>query len=371
MNRTFPTLIVLSSLGALVACSGERQQNAQVPQIVRNISLIDVQKRNIPDLLQAVGTVRAEQTSTLAAQMMGNITEIRVHEGDHVQRGQVLAVIDESQPRAAVDRAIAVNNASQQQLAAAETDLSLAESTLKRFQMLYERKSVSPQEFDEVRARQQAALARRDMARADQQQAKAALAQAQTVLGYTTIRAPFDAVVTEKKIDSGALASPGMPLFTVEDVRRYRLEAAVNESDLTYVRIGQSAPVLVDALGDSRLKGKVVEVVPAADPGSRSFLVKVELPSDSRLRSGLFGHAEFARGQRQSVLVPRTAIVERGQLQGVFLVDQSKIAVLHYITVGKPVKDEVEVLAGLQDGDRLVASPAGLELDGKQIEAQR
>ena len=123
---------------------------------MRNISLIDVQKRNVPDLLQAVGTVRAEQTSTLAAQMMGNITEIRVHEGDRVQRGQVLAVIDESQPRAALDRTIAANHASQQQLAAAETDLSLTESTLKRFQMLYDRKSVSPQEFDEVRARQQA-----------------------------------------------------------------------------------------------------------------------------------------------------------------------------------------------------------------------
>ncbi|HEX6823236.1 MAG TPA: efflux RND transporter periplasmic adaptor subunit [Candidatus Sulfotelmatobacter sp.] len=371
MNRTFTTLIVFSSVGALVACSGERRPQAEAPQIVRNISLIDVQKRKIPDLLQAVGTVRAEQTSTLAAQMMGNIIEIRVHEGDRVQRGQVLAVIDESQPRAAMDRAIAANHASQQQLAGAETDLSLAESTLKRFQMLYERKSLSPQEFDEVRARQQAALARRDMARADQEQAKAALAQAQTMLSYTTVRAPFDAVVTEKKVDAGALASPGMPLFTVEDVRRYRLEVAVNERDLAYVRIGQAAPVLVDALGNSELKGKVVEVVPAADPGSRSFLVKVELPGDSRLRSGLFGHAEFARGQRESVLVPRTAIVERGQLQAVFVVDQYKVAALHYITLGRPVKDEVEVLAGLQDGDRLVASPAGLELDGKQVEAQR
>jgi len=371
MNRTFTTLIALSSLATLVACSGERQPVAQAPQIVRDISLIDVQKRTIPDVLQAIGTVRAEQTSTLAAQMMGNITEIRVHEGDRVQRGQVLAVIDESQPRAALDRAIAANHASQQQLAAADTDLSLAESTLKRFQMLFERKSVSPQEFDEVRARQQAALARRDMARADQEQARAAMAQAQTMLSYTTIHAPFDAVVTEKKVDAGALASPGMPLFTVEDVRRYRLEATVNESDLAYVRIGQAAPVVVDALGDSEVKGKVVQIVPAADPGSRSFLVKVELPGDSRLRSGLFGHAQFARGQRESVLVPRTAIVERGQLQAVFLVDQSKIAALHYITLGKPVKDEVEVLAGLQAGDRLVATPAGLELDGKQIEAQR
>ncbi len=371
MNRLFTVAVLLSSFGVLSACSGERQPSAEAPQILRNVSLIDVQKKNVPDVLQAVGTVRAVQTSVLAAQMMGNVTEIRVHEGDRVQRGQVLAVIDESQPRAALDRAIAANSASQQQLAAAETDLALAESTLKRFQTLYDRKSVSPQEFDEVKARQQAALARRDMARADQAQAKAALAQAQTMLSYTTIRAPFDGVVTEKKIDSGVLASPGMPLLTVEDVKRYRLEASVNESDLAHVRMGQAVPVLVDALSDTELKGKVVEVVPAADPGSRSFLVKVELPVDSRLRSGLFGHAEFARGQRESVLVPRTAIVERGQLQGVFVVDQNKMAALHYVTLGRPIKDEIEVLAGLQDGDRLVASPGNLELDGKQIEAQR
>ncbi|HZQ93406.1 MAG TPA: efflux RND transporter periplasmic adaptor subunit [Candidatus Sulfotelmatobacter sp.] len=370
MNRTFTFLIIVSSLGGLGACSGERPLDAQAPQVLRHVSLIDVQKRNVPDLLSAVGTVRAAQTTVLAAQMMGNIVEIRVHEGERVRRGQTLAVIDESQPRAALDRAIAAGNASHQQLAAAETDLALAESTLKRFQALYERKSVSPQEFDEIKARQQAALARRDMARADQAQAKAALAQAQTTLSYTTIRAPFDGVVTEKKIDSGVLASPGMPLFTVEAVGRYRLEASVNETDLAYVRIGQAAPVLIDALAGSELKGKVVEVVPAADPASRTFLVKVELPPDARLRSGLFGHAEFARGQRESVLVPRSAIVERGQLQAVFVLDQNRVAALHYVTLGKPVKDDIEVLAGLESGDRLVATPGNLELDGKRIEAQ-
>lgn len=371
MNRTFISFLVLSSLALLAACSGERQPTAQAPQTLRNVSLIEVQKRNVPDLLQAVGTVRAVQTSTLAAQMMGNITQIRVREGDHVQRGQVLATIDESQPRAALDRATAAQSASRQQLAASETDLALAESTLKRFQTLYERKSVSPQEFDEVKARRDAAFARRDMASADLAQAKAALAQAQTMLSYTSIRAPFDGIVTEKKIDSGVLASPGMPLFTVEDVRRYRLEASVNETDLAYVRIGQSVPVLVDALGDTEFKGRIVEIVPAADPGSRSFLIKVELTPDTRLRSGLFGHAEFTRGQRESMLVPRTAIVDRGQLQAVFILDQNQIAALHYVTLGKPVKDQVEVLAGLQPGDRLVVQPGSLELDGKQIEAKR
>jgi RND family efflux transporter MFP subunit len=361
---------LIAAVVGLSSCSSERPPAASSPEIMRHIPVLAVQPANVPDLLEAVGTLRAAQTTDVASQMMGNIVEIRAHEGDRVQRGQVLALIDDSQPRAAVERATAADLAAQQQLVAADTDLSLAESTLQRYQSLYERKSVSPQEFDEVKARQQAALARREMAQAGQAQAKAALTQARTSLGYARIRAPFDGVVTAKKADSGALASPGMPIFTVEDMRRYRLEATVNESDLRYVRPGQQVPVAIDALDNAGLKGKVVEIVPAADPASRTFLVKIELPADARLRSGLFGRAQFSRGDRQAMLIPRSAVVERGQLQGIFVLDQNQVASLRYITLGKSSGSEIEVLAGLQDGERLVANPGELELNGKRVEAE-
>ena len=240
----------------------------------------------------------------------------------------------------------------------------------KRYQTLYDRKSVSPQEFDEIKARYHEAQARREMARAGQAQAKAALQQARTALGYTHIVAPFDGLVTEKKADVGTLASPGMPIFTVEDLRRYRLEATVNETDLRYVRQGQPMSVSIDALGDRELKGKVIEIVPAADPASRSFLVKVELPSDPALRSGLFGRAQFMRGERTTLLIPRTAVVERGQLQGIYVLDQNRIAGMRYITLGKPSAQQVEVLAGLQSGEMLIADPGSREMSGKKIEAR-
>ncbi|MGO9862760.1 MAG: efflux RND transporter periplasmic adaptor subunit [Terriglobales bacterium] len=337
---------------------------------MRNISVVTLQPANVPDLVEAVGTVRAAQSSDLASQMMGNIVEIRVHEGDHVQRGQVLAVIDESQPRAAVDRATAADIAAQQQLVVADSDLALAESTLKRYQNLYDKKSVSPQEFDEVKARQQAARARRDMAQAGQAQAKATLIGARISLEYTRVRAPFDGVITEKKADTGTLASPGMTIFTIEDVRRYRLEATVNENDLRYIRTGQQVSVVVDVLDNTGLEGKVVQIVPAADVASRSFLVKIELPTNPRLRSGLFGRVQFSRGQRQALLIPRSAVVERGQLQGVFVLDQNQIASLRYITLGKQSGTDIEVLAGLQNGERLVVKPGGLDLNGKRVEAE-
>jgi RND family efflux transporter MFP subunit len=355
---------------AYSGCSRDTKPAAVSPQAVHNIPTLAVQAKNVPDLLEAVGTVRAAQTSELASQMMGNIVEIRVHEGDRVQRGQILAVIDESQPRAALDRAMAAGTAAQQQLAAANSDLSLAESTLERYRSLYERKSVSPQEFDEINSRRQAALARRDMAQAGQAQAQAAVVQARTSLDYARIRAPFDGVVSEKKADPGTLVAPGMPIFTVEDIRHYRLEATLNEHDLQYARVGQLLPVTIDALGQTDLRGRVVQIVPAADPGSRSFLVKIELPADSRLRSGLFGRVEFARGEHSSLLIPRTAVIERGQLQGVFVLDQNQVASLRYISLGKPFGSEIEVLAGLQPGDRLVAQPGEVDLNGKRVEAR-
>jgi RND family efflux transporter MFP subunit len=177
-------------------------------------------------------------------------------------------------------------------------------------------------------------------------------------------------VVTEKKMDPGTLVSPGMPIFTVEDVRRYRLEATINESDLRYLRTGQQVPVVIDALGNAELAGRVVEIVPAADAASRSFLVKVELPRDPGLRSGLFGRAQFSRGERQALRIPRSAVLDRGQLQGVFVLDQNKVAGLRYVTLGKVSGHNVEVLAGLQNGERLVAAPGDLDLNGKRIEAQ-
>ena len=355
---------------SLAGCSGERQSANATPETISNVSIISAQSTNIPDVVHAVGTLRAAETSQLASQMMGNIVEIRAREGDRVQRGQVLAVIDDAQPRAAFDRAMAADQAAQQEITATESDFTLADATLKRYETLFDKKSVSPQEFDEVKARYQATQARCELARAGRGQAKAALQQARTALSYAHIVAPFDGLVTEKKADVGTLAIPGMPIFTVEDLRRYRLEATVNETDLRYVRHGEQVPVLIDALGDRELKGKVLEIVPTADPASRSFLVRVELPFHPALSSGLFGRVQFARGERSVLLIPRSAVVERGQLQGIYVLDHNRIAGLRYITLGKQSAAQVEVLAGLQQGETLIADPGARELSGKRVDSR-
>jgi len=358
-------IVVLS--GVLAGCTNARRAVSVPPETVSNVSVIVAQKTTLRDWVEAVGTVRATQTSQVSSQVMSNIVEIRAHEGDRVKAGQVLAILDDAQSRSGTDQAMAAVTAAEKDLSAADSDLALAGATLKRYQELYEKKSVSPQEFDEIKARYQSAEARRDMAQAGQAQANARLAQARTSLGYTRIRAPFAGVVTEKRADAGMLASPGMPIFTVEDTRRYRLEVTVDESELGFVRVEQVSPVTIDALRNAQLSGKVVEIVPAADPASRSFLVKVELPADSRLRSGLFGRARFPSGERPALLIPQVSVTERGQLQGIYVLDANQIASLRYVSLGQSAGEQIEVLSGLQDGEKLVAAPGDRELSGKRI----
>jgi RND family efflux transporter MFP subunit len=372
MNRANRALLIVICLTAIASagmagCSGGNPVPAASPEIVNGIAVVAAKHATVPDVLEAVGTVRAAQNTQIASQTTGAIVEVSAKEGDRVASGQVLATIDDSLPRAAVEQAAAAVTAAQKELSSADSELALTESTLKRYQQLFEKKSISPQEFDEIKTRRQSAEARRDMARAEESRANAALVQSRTALGYTQVRAPFAGVITEKKADAGTLASPGLPLFTLEDTRLYRLETAVNENDIRVVHVGEIAPVLFDSLGSAPISGKVSQIVPAADESSRSFLVKVDLLPDVRLRSGLFGRARFPRGPRSALYLPQAAIVERGQLRGVFVVDEKGIAQLRYVTLGAASGQQVEVLSGVQDGDKFIAAPGDRDLGGKQI----
>jgi len=364
------TRILLAIALLLTGCSSEKKNEAAAPEVVHGVKLITTQRAMQPDYLEATGTVRAAQSAQLSSQMMGTITSVSVHEGEAVRRGQVLISIDAAQPHAAYQSATAGLQASKQAVAAADADYALAEATMKRYQSLYEKKSVSPQEYDEVKTRTEAAKARRDAAQAGTAQSEAAVTESSTSVGFSKIRAPFDGLITAKLVDRGAMAAPGVPLLAMEDPSHFRLEANVDESQIGVVKTGETVGVVIDSLGGQALSGKVVQIVPAADPGSRTFTVKVELPANPMMRSGVFGRARFPRGERESMTVPQTALVQRGQLDAVYVVSQDGLARLRYITVGRGTGGNVEVLSGLNDGDRVVAQVDGRELGGKRVEGQ-
>ncbi|HLK06952.1 MAG TPA: efflux RND transporter periplasmic adaptor subunit [Candidatus Angelobacter sp.] len=361
--------IVAVPLG-IAGCSSDRMVVAKTPEIARGISLTQVQERPTEDLFEVVGTVRALLTAPISAEIMGRITSVKVQEGDSVKQGETLLTIEDVQPKAGLEQAQAGLTAADHEVAAAESELTLAQSTFARLKKLHEEKSISPQEFDEIKTRVQSATARRDSAVAARAQAAAGLQQATILLDRARVRAPFGGVVTERHIDPGVLASPGLPLLTIESAGRYRLEVNVNENDLKYLRLGVPVPVLLDAYQGTQMTGKVVQIVPAADPASRSFVAKLELPANASLRSGQFGHAEFTRGLRKAIFIPHTAVLEHGQLQSVYAIDDNNVAALRYVTLGKARAADIEILSGLNAGEKVVSDPSGRDLAGKRIEAR-
>jgi RND family efflux transporter MFP subunit len=299
---------------------------------------------------------------------MGRIQQMLVREGDSVRAGQTLAVLDDASMRSALAQAQAGVKAAQSQQAAAESNANLAASTLERYKQLEAQKSVSPQEMDEVSRRAQAAAAQLDAVRAQTDAAKAQENGARTMLGYTHLIAPFNGVVTARMADPGTLASPGVPVLQVDETGALELDATVDESAMAAIHKGMMTQVSIDGASPAEMTGTVQEVLPAADAASHSFMVKIALPSSSQLHAGMYGAAEFSNGVRQAIVVPSSAVVQRGSLACVYVLNADGIAQLRYLTLGATHGNLVEVLSGISAGEKLVDAPADRELAGKRIE---
>jgi RND family efflux transporter MFP subunit len=332
---------------------------------------------------EAVGTVRPVTTSTLSSKLMGTVKEIRVQEGDRVKKGQTLVVIDKRNVTAQFRQAqAALEEASQAEAAAASTrdaavaGAQLARATYDRYLKLIEEDSASRQEFDEVEARHrqaQASLKQVEQmlaaARYRVQQAAAAVSAAGVASDDAAILAPYDGIVTAKMSEVGDLATPGTPFFTLESAGGYRVDVVLPEAYFSAVRLNQSVMIRIPSLGDQPLEGSVETIVPVADQRSRSFLVKIRLPVDGAARSGMFARAVIRTGEERIMLIPAAAVVPQGQLTGIFIVDDNQIARFRLIRTGRRFDDTVEIITGLDEGQRFVLSPPPALLDGAQVEA--
>lgn len=332
--------------------------------------LVESQQQQVPVTLKTTGTVHARETAMVSAQVMGRIQQVLVREGDTVRAGQTLAVLDDAALRASAMQAKAGVKAAHDQETAAETQAKLAESTLARYKQLETQKSVSPQEMDVVTRQAQAADAQLEAMRAQAEAARAQESAARTMLGYTRLVASFSGVVTARMADPGTMATPGQPLLQVDRAGTLQLQTTVDESVIGIVHNGMKVPVTIDGAGSAALPGVVAEIVPAADPASHSFLVKINLPSSSPLRAGMYGTANFDNGEKQAILIPRSAVVMRGSLPCAYVLDSQGIAQLRYLTLGNPHGDRVEALSGVSAGEKLVDAPSDRDLAGKRIEAQ-
>jgi multidrug efflux pump subunit AcrA (membrane-fusion protein) len=348
----------------------------------------------VGEALDAVGTVKSKTQILIASKVQGYVRDVRARQGDRVEPGHELVIVDERELSTRAERARAglaeaemgldevkrMREEADAALRSAEADRVYAEQTATRYRQLWERGLISAQDYDSTASRQESTTAAVDQARAriaslrsrEAQmrhridQAKAELRTAEIALGDTRITAPVTGVVVDRRVEPGDLAVPGQPLLVLDDPRAYRLEAEVGESAVGRVRVGQRVPVTLDALGRA-VEGRVAEIIPAADPTSRTVTVKLDLPTDLDLRSGLFGRARFSGGERQALTVPLSAVVERGQLTTVYVVDAQNVARLRLITIGERRAARVEALSGLAAGERIVVDVTDRVRDGSRV----
>jgi len=363
------------SIIASAGCSAPRAAGAPA-DAVEPIAVIAVQvaMTDVATPIDSGGVVQARTTAAITTRILAPVREVRVLPGDQVRKGQTLVVLDgddlAAAARAARSAALAAGQgatAAAAELQAAEAGLALARVSHDRIAGLQAKRSATAQELDEAtatlrsaEARVAGASARALQAASAVEGARAASDQASTTESFATIAAPFDGMVTEKIVEPGNMASPGMALLRLEDTRGFRLEVRVDESRVGQIRNGESVPVFLGA-GTSAITGRVVEVSRAVDADARAFLVKIALPDVPGLRSGEFGKARFGGSPRRALTVPSSAIVRRGQLTSVFVVDNSRarVRLVHL--------SESEVLAGLTESEVVILSPPAGLADGRRV----
>jgi RND family efflux transporter MFP subunit len=357
------------------------EERSEVPIVKVPLAIARLTRQ--PLSYEAVGTVRPVTTSTLSSKLMGTVKEIRAQEGDRVKKGQTLVVIDKRNVTAQLRQALAaLDEARQAEAAAASTrdaavaGAQLARATYERYLKLIEEDSASRQEFDEVEARHrqaQASLKQVEQmltaARYRVQQAAAVVSAAGVASDDAAILAPYDGIVTAKMSEVGDLATPGTPFFTLESMGGYRVDVVLPEAYFSAVRLNQSVMIRIPSLGDQPLEGSVETIVPVADQRSRSFLVKIRLPVDGAARSGMFARAVIRTGEERIMLIPAAAVVPQGQLTGIFIVDDNQIARFRLIRAGRRFDDALEIITGLNEGQRFVLSPPPTLVDGARVEA--
>ena len=372
----------------LTSCGSEPARRAAQPQAPPvAVQVAAVATEDWPAVYEATGTVRARTTATVSSKVMAYVQQVSVQVGDRVRQGQALITLDARDLDVSLRRAEAGRAEVQSAIpemenatAAAKANLDLAQSTFKRMEELAAKKSISNQELDEASARLKAAQANYDMVRSRRAQVNSKTAVVEQEIraagimrDYAKIAAPFSGVVITRTVEPGNLATPGTPLLTIEQDGLYRLEASVDESKLATVRVGQAVEAVIDAAaGDShrKLNARVSEIVPSVDSASRTYIVKLDLPATLQLRTGMFGRAVFPLGAQKVVAVPLAALMERGQLQSVFVVEDG-VAHTRLVTTGRRTGAAVEVLSGLNAGEKVVLPvPVGLQ-DGARVEVRQ
>ncbi|HET7202544.1 MAG TPA: efflux RND transporter periplasmic adaptor subunit [Steroidobacteraceae bacterium] len=340
-SRLLSLLATASIALALHGC-GNEPPTTPAKSAGADLATFVVAARAAPAELLLDGVVEAVNQATLSAQTAGRVAEVYVDVDDEVREGQLLMKLRATEQVAGLGQAQAA-------LAAANARDAQARAQFDRIRDMYERKVVARTTYDE-------AVTARDAAAANLDAARAALESAREGVAYTELRAPYAGTITAKRVQPGEAVGPGTPLLTVASFGALRVVAEVPQSVAKDVRALGKANVY---LGDERIAAERVTLFPSADPMSSTFRARAELPSTvSGVAPGMYAKVGFATGESSRVMIPRSAVVERSELRSVYVVGEDGRVSLRQVRLGRSLGGEVEVIAGLAEGERIATDPA-------------
>ncbi len=334
-------LVVLS----VTSCGNSSKEKSvdQIPAVAVTVSSANAEG-NSP-FLTASGKIEAINSATLSTRMMGFVNKVHVNVGQKVSKGQLLISINNSDLSAKKAQTTAG-------ITEAQAAFNSAEKDYERFQNLFAKNSASQKELDDQQANYEMAKARLEGARQMKNEVESQFA-------YVDLRAPFNGVVTNRFIDEGDMANPGMPLISVEGPGSFEVTASVPEREISKIVSGTEVQVLVKSL-DIQLPGTVTEVSTSARNTGGRYLVKVVLDkTDAAILSGMYATVQFPVEPTENattLLVPTESIVYRGELTGIYTVSLSNTAILRWVRLGRTLGDKVEVLSGLSADEKYIVN---------------
>ncbi len=354
--------IIALSLGIAIfetSCGDKKQQAVTNDMPAISVEVQASSQNTDGTFLSVSGKIEAIKSANISTRMMGYVDKIYVDVGDKVASGELLLSIN----NADVSAKLAQVNAG---ITEAEAAFRNSKRDFERFTALFNEKSASQKELDDITANYEMANARLTAAKEMKNEVNAQFS-------YANIRAPFSGVVTNKFLKAGDMANPGMPLLELEAPGKYQIMAMVPESEILGIKNDTKVSVLIKAL-DKAVNGTVTEVSTSAKNTGGQYMVKVVLEeTDATLLSGMYATVQFPVARKEAasaLLIPLDAIVEKGQLSGVYTVSESNTALLRWLRLGRTVGDEVEVLSGLSTDESYIIKAEGKLYNGAKISIQ-
>ncbi|WKD85533.1 Efflux pump periplasmic linker BepF [Polaribacter huanghezhanensis] len=356
MKKQLYLLIFTTASLFLTSCGSDDKKEPVNNSPSIQVKVAKVATNDTNPFLTVSGKIQAVKSADLGTRMMGNVDKVYVNVGDKVSKGQLLISINNADLEAKKAQVTA-------SITQAKVAFINAEKNYKRFQNLYESKSISQKEMDDVTANYQVTKAGLEAANQMRNEVDAQFA-------YSNITAPFTGVITSKNIENGDMATPGKPLISLENPNDFEVMAMVPETEISEIKKGIKVRVLVKSINRA-IAGKVSEVSSSAKNTGGQYLVKINVQkTNAPILSGMFATVEFPTERKATsnmVLLPKEAIITNGQLSGVYTTSQSNTAVLRWLRLGKTYGNQVEVLSGLKPGETYIISAEGRLFNGVKI----